>query len=351
MRVLGIESSCDELAFAILDKDGKRTLANVVHTQIDLHKKFGGIVPEIASRDHVRRLTSVFSATLDSASCTLDDINGIAVTSGPGLIGALLCGLEFGKGLALATNKPFVGINHLEGHIAAAFLEDKVPDGPFVALLVSGGHTHLYLVEELGAPYMLIGATRDDAAGEAFDKTAKLLGLGYPGGVQIDRHATGGDPKRFAFPEMMKGKDNFDFSFSGLKTAALRAIKANGGDFEGDELRDFCAGFQNAIVTNLLGKAFRAAYRTGTKRLVLAGGVAANSELRRRATEKGLLEGIEVHLPSKKNCTDNAAMIARAGWVHLRRGACSPFDLSASPNWPLTKTKWAGKSVEAQLRS
>lgn len=335
MRVLGIESSCDELACAVLHEDGSRLLSNVIHSQVDLHAQFGGVVPEVASRDHVRRLGPVLRTALEEADCTLDSIDAIAVTAGPGLIGSLLCGVEFAKGLALGTGKPLLGVHHLEGHIAAAFLEDPAPTTPFVALLVSGGHTNLIRVEALGGPYEHLGATRDDAAGEAFDKTAKLLGLGYPGGAKIDALAQGGDPGRFEFPRLMAGKDNLDFSFSGLKTAAARMIKEIGPPLEGQVLSDFCAGFQNTVVENLLKKAFRAVRAAKAPRLVLAGGVAANGRLRDRAIERGRREGVEVFVPARRNCTDNAGMIARAGWERLQRGERSDLDLVARAHWPL----------------
>lgn len=337
MRVLGIESSCDELACAVLDTDGQTLMANVIHSQVDLHAQFGGIVPEVASRDHVRRLGPVCRRALDDAGLSIADIDGLAVTAGPGLIGPLLCGVEFAKGIALALKRPLIGVHHLEGHIAAAFLEATVPEPPFVALLVSGGHTSLILVRELGGTYERLGATRDDAAGEAFDKTAKLLGLGYPGGVAIDRRAQGRPTDRYAFPQMMPGKDNLDFSFSGLKTAAARRVREQ-GPFEGEDLQDFCASFQEAIVKNLLKKAFRAAHRTGTQKLVLAGGVAANSRLRTVAEARGRREGVQVFLPSRGLCTDNAAMIAKAGWVRLTRGEKSGLDLVARAYWPLFET-------------
>ena len=266
MRVLGIESSCDELACAVLDPDGRRLASSVVHSQVDLHARFGGVVPEVASRDHVKRLGPVLTEALERADVTLDDIEAIAVTAGPGLIGSLLCGVEFAKGLALATGRPLIGVNHLEGHLAAAFLEDPAPETPFVALLVSGGHTNLIRVDELGGTYTSLGATRDDAAGEAFDKTAKLLGLGYPGGVAIDRLATDGKPNRYPFPKAMPGKDNLDFSFSGLKTAAARAVRELGGPPEGKDLEDFCASFQATVVENLLSKSFAACRIAGVPR-------------------------------------------------------------------------------------
>ncbi len=336
-RVLAIESSCDELAVAILDRDGRTILANIVHSQVELHARYGGIVPELASRDHVRRLEPVFERALSTAGVSLSSIDGIAVTAGPGLIGSLLCGVEFAKGLALATGKPLLGVHHLEGHVAAAFLEPSAPTPPFVALLVSGGHTSLIRVEDLGARYQILGATRDDAAGEAFDKTAKLLGLGYPGGVAIDRLSQGRDATRFHFPKMMPGKDNLDFSFSGLKTAAAKLIRERERPLEGDELGDFCASFQSAVVENLVQKSFRAARLQRIPRLVLAGGVAANSALRARAEEKGRREQLAVYLPSRIFCTDNAAMIARAGWARLGRGESSPLSLVARAYWPLSE--------------
>ncbi len=336
MITVGIESSCDELAVAVLDRDGVTLRSSVIHSQVELHADFGGVVPELASRDHVRRLGSVFRKALQEAEISVSEIEGIAVTSGPGLIGPLLCGVEFAKGIAAATKKPLIGINHLEGHVAAAFLESPPPEPPFVALLVSGGHTHLLEVEALGGPYKHLGATRDDAAGEAFDKTAKILGLGYPGGVAIDRLAQDHDPARFEFPKMMTGKNNLDFSFSGLKTAAARMLKQS-GPLEGDALGDFCASFQSAIVENLLKKSFRAAVLTGTRKLVFAGGVAANSRLRARAQERSKREQIAVYLPSRANCTDNAAMIAKAGWERLTQGQQDGLSLAARSHWPLAE--------------
>ena len=334
MRVLGIESSCDELAMAILEPDGRTLLANVIHSQVELHRPFGGIVPEVAARDHVRSLNPVLARTLDAAKVSLDSVDGVAVTAGPGLIGPLLCGVEFAKGLALGLNRPLVGVHHLEGHIAAVFLEDPAPTPPFVALLVSGGHTNLIFVEALGGPYLHLGATRDDAAGEAFDKTAKLLGLGYPGGAEVDRRAQQGDPRRFEFPALMAGKDNLDFSFSGLKTAARRILSQN-GPLDAGGLADFCASFQRAVVDNLITKAFRAVRRAAVSRLVLAGGVAANSELRRRSEAQGRRENVHVYLPSRSLCTDNAAMIARAGQPKLVAAQTSGWDLTARATWPL----------------
>lgn len=335
VRVLGLESSCDELACAILDHDGRTLLANTLHSQVDLHAQFGGVVPEVAARDHVVHLTMVFESALKTAGLRLSDLDGLAVTQGPGLVGPLLCGLEFVKGLAVATDTPLLGVHHLEGHIAAAFLEATPPEPPFVALIVSGGHTTLYRVEAEGGPYRALGSTLDDAAGEAFDKTAKKLGLGYPGGVAIDRLAADGDPSRFAFPDMMPKRP--DFSFSGLKTAALRAIEKHGGTPEGRDLHDFCASYQEAIVQNLLKKSFAAVEREGLTTLALVGGVAANRRLRALATSTGDERGIQVRLPSRTFCTDNGAMIARAGWHRLTHGHRSAPDLSPRMRWPLSE--------------
>jgi N6-L-threonylcarbamoyladenine synthase len=339
MAVLGIESSCDEMAAAVLDADGRQLRSSVIRSQVDLHAPYGGVVPELASRDHVRSVDLVIRQALDEAGVTVAELDGIAVTAGPGLIGSLLCGVEAAKGLALASGRPLIGVHHLEGHVAAAFLEPDAPPGPFVALIVSGGHTSLVRVPELGGPYTLLGATRDDAAGEAFDKTAKLLGLGYPGGVAIDRGSEGGDSRRFPFPSAMPGKDNLQFSFSGLKTAAARQIQALGGAPTGAELADFCASFQAAVVDNLLKKAFRAVRLAEVEHLAIVGGVAANRRLRARATERARRERVGLTLPSRANCTDNAAMIARAGWTRLRRGERSGLDLVARAHWPLTSLR------------
>ncbi|MCB9655252.1 MAG: tRNA (adenosine(37)-N6)-threonylcarbamoyltransferase complex transferase subunit TsaD [Deltaproteobacteria bacterium] len=333
--ILGIESSCDELACAVLSADGRTVLSDEVHSQIEMHAHFGGIVPEVASRDHVRRLTFVLEQALRKAGVGIADLGGIAVTSGPGLIGSLLCGLEFAKGLALAAGLPIVGVHHHEGHLAAAFLGEEPPDGAFVALLVSGGHTSLIHVTALGGPYTVIGETRDDAAGEAFDKTAKFLGLGYPGGIVIDQLAADADAERFPFPDAMAGKNNFDFSFSGLKTAAIVLARAQPAPLEGQALRDFCASFQAAIVQNLLKKAFRAVRHHNVDQLVICGGVAANRQLRSQAAARAQRAGVKLVIPERRWCTDNAAMIARAGWTRLARGLTSEDTMKAQPYWKL----------------
>lgn len=332
MRVLGIESSCDELAAAILEPDGHTLRAQVIHSQEDLHAKYGGIVPEVASRDHVRRLDAVLAETLEHAGLAVSDVDGIAVTRGPGLIGSLMCGLEFAKGLALALERPLLGVHHLEGHLASVALEDAAPVPPFTTLLVSGGHTLLVEVRGPTGPYRILGRSRDDAAGEAFDKTAKMLGLGYPGGARIDRWARKGREDAVPFPRLMDGRDGYDFSFSGLKTHVRRHVTAHGVLAE-QELADFCASFQRCLVDALLDRAVPAARQTG--RLVLVGGVAANSALRAGAVQRGRAHGLDVFLPSVRFCTDNAAMIARAGQLRLGRGQRSDLRLSATARWSL----------------
>ncbi len=333
MRVLGIETSCDETAAAVVE-DGRRALSDVVATQIEIHRRFGGVVPELASRNHVVQVMPVIDQAVSMAGGP-GAIDAIAVTSGPGLVGALLVGVQVAKGLAMAWEKPLVGVNHLEGHLLAAFLGDTPPRFPFLGLVVSGGHTSLYLARAFG-DYRLLGRTRDDAAGEAFDKGAKLLGLPYPGGVAIDQLARGGDPRAVRFPRaVVKGAD-LDFSFSGLKTALLHQVQKQGVP-EGQGLRDLCASYQEAIVGALVQKAFRAARRFQLPQLVLAGGVAANSRLRAAALEEAAqYEDLQVIVPAVKLCTDNAAMIAVAGTHALERGVRAGADLNADPAWRLS---------------
>ncbi|HSD22257.1 MAG TPA: tRNA (adenosine(37)-N6)-threonylcarbamoyltransferase complex transferase subunit TsaD [Anaeromyxobacter sp.] len=333
MRVLAIETSCDETAAAIVE-DGRRAMADVVATQIEIHRRWGGVVPELASRNHVVQVMPVVDEALSRAGVGPDGIDAIAVTSGPGLVGALLVGVQAAKALALAWRKPLVRVNHLEGHLVAAFLSETAPAFPFLGLVVSGGHTSLYAAEGFGE-YRLLGHTRDDAAGEAFDKGAKLLGLPYPGGVAIDRLAKEGDARAIRFPKaIVKGAD-LDFSFSGLKTALLHHVKKHGIP-EGKGLADLCASYQEAIVRALVEKAFRAARRFQFDRVVLSGGVAANSRLRAAVAEKAReYEGMEVFLPAPKLCTDNAAMIAVAGTHAFLRGERAGADLNAEPSWRL----------------
>jgi len=330
MRVLGIETSCDETAAAVVE-DGRRALSDVVSTQIEIHRRWGGVVPELASRNHVVQVMPVVDEAVTRAGGPAA-IDAIAVTSGPGLVGALLVGVQVAKGLALAWDKPLVGVNHLEGHLLAAFLGEDPPTFPFLGLVVSGGHTSLYRARAFG-DYELLGSTRDDAAGEAFDKGAKLLGLPYPGGVAIDKLARAGDPKAVRFPRaIVKGAD-LAFSFSGLKTALLHHVKKHGVP-EGQGLADLCASYQEAIVGALVQKAVRAARRFQLPTLVLAGGVAANSRLRAAAAEAAAgYDDLRLVLPSVKLCTDNAAMIAVAGTHALARGLRAGEDLAADPAW------------------
>ncbi len=333
MIVLGIESSCDETAAAVVE-DGRLARSDVVATQVELHRKWGGVVPELASRNHVMQVLPVVDEALARAGVAPAELDGIAVTSGPGLVGALLVGVQVAKALAAAWEKPLVGVNHLEGHLVAAFLGEKPPAFPFLGLVVSGGHTSLYAAEDFGR-YRLLGSTRDDAAGEAFDKGAKLLGLPYPGGVAIDRLAKEGNPAAIRFPRAIVRGAELDFSFSGLKTALLHHVRAHGVP-AGPALADVCASYQEAIVRALVQKLFRAARRLQFERVVLAGGVAANSRLRAAvAAEAAGYEGMEVTLPAPRLCTDNAAMIAVAGTHALLRGERAGAGLAADAGWRL----------------
>jgi len=331
MLVLGIESSCDETAAAVV-KDGEKLLSNVIASQIRVHSKYGGVVPEIASRKHMEAIVPVILQALDDAGVTLDDIGGIAVTRGPGLVGSLLVGLSMAKALAFARKIPFVGVHHIEGHVAAVFLTERPPAFPFIALVVSGGHTTVYRVGDF-QDFTILGQTRDDAAGEAFDKASKLLNIGYPGGVMIDRMAKKGDPGRMAFPRAMR--DSADFSFSGVKTALLTVLKKQGRPFTEEELPHVAAGYQEAIVDVLVEKTIAAAQKAGISRVVVCGGVAANSRLRERFLEEGGKRDLDVFIPPMILCTDNAAMIAVAGAQLLKRGQRAALNLNAVSRWPL----------------
>lgn len=324
MRILGIESSCDDTAAAVYDGSAG-LLSNVVSSQVAVHGAYGGVVPELASREHLKSVVPVVERALLDASSGRDAIDGISVTAGPGLIGSLLVGLCFAKSLSFAWGKPLFGADHLESHIYAVFLECRV-EFPYVALLVSGGHTSLFRVGGWREVRPL-GGTLDDAAGEAFDKAAKMMGLGYPGGVVIDRLAQGGDPARYAFPRARLKADSADFSFSGLKTA-LRSFLAS-PEGAAARIEDVAASFQEAIVDVLVGKAVGAAQREGIPRLVLSGGVSANSRLRAQARERGAAAGVEVYLPSTALCTDNAAMVALLGERRLSAGSVSGPELNA----------------------
>ena len=328
MRLLAIESSCDDTAAAVL-ADGV-VLSNVVASQDEVHHKYGGIVPELASRSHLRNILPVIDMALQRAAITLDDVDAIAATHGPGLVGSLLVGLSVAKAIAFARRLPFVGVNHLEGHLLSVGLDADVPF-PYVALLASGGHTSVYYAEELGH-YRLLGATRDDAAGEAYDKVAKVMGLGYPGGRIIDVLACRGDPSAIRFPRArMKRQDrspSLDFSFSGLKTAVWQYVRDHPVDTDAARA-DLAASFQEAVVDMLLTTTFAATRSVECARLVIAGGVAANSRLRERAQLGGAELGIAVSIPPLRYCTDNAAMIAAAAAHRLRRGESDPLSLNA----------------------
>ncbi|GHG93121.1 tRNA N6-adenosine threonylcarbamoyltransferase [Comamonas sp. KCTC 72670] len=305
-------------------------LSDVVSTQVDIHRRWGGVVPELASRNHIVQVLPVVHEALTRANKTLDDVDLIAVTSGPGLIGALLVGVQVAKGLSLATGKPFVGANHLEGHLLAIRLLEVAPEPPFLGLVVSGGHTSLYEVQAYGQ-YRLVGSTRDDAAGEAYDKTARILGLPYPGGLPIDQLAQKGNPEAIRFPRALPG-DNFDVSFSGLKTAVLHHVQKHGVP-QGQALADLCASFQEAVADVLSKKLVAAARRLGHKQLVICGGVAANSRLRALCQARAEERGLNMFLPPVRLCTDNGAMIAVAGYEAYRRGLRGDFRLAADPAW------------------
>ncbi len=332
-RVLGIETSCDETAAAVVD-GGTRIVSTVVSSQIDLHARYGGVVPELAGRAHVELLTPVLADALHQAGSDTSGsgIEAVAVTHGPGLIGSLLVGLAEAKALSLAWGVPLVGVNHLEAHLFASLLEQPDLGWPLVVLLVSGGHTLLLCVTGPGR-YRLMGGTIDDAAGEAFDKVARFLGLGYPGGPAIDRIAGEGDPAAFAFPRSLPG-DGYDFSFSGLKTAVVNRVRKE----PGASTADVAASFQQAVVDVLVARARRAAAEVGARAVCLAGGVAANSLLRREVEQVCAEDGIGAFLPGRELCTDNAAMVAAAGWWRLRHDGPSPLTLGADPNLRLAST-------------
>ncbi|HET9442695.1 MAG TPA: tRNA (adenosine(37)-N6)-threonylcarbamoyltransferase complex transferase subunit TsaD [Acidimicrobiales bacterium] len=324
-RILGIETSCDETAAAVV-ADGHTVLSSVVSSQVDLHARFGGVVPELAGRAHVDLLTPVVAEALLEAGMEGPEVSAVAATVGPGLIGSLLVGVSHAKALALVWGVPFVGVNHLEGHLYAAFIEEPNLELPAVVLLVSGGHTMLILMEGHGR-YRLLGQTIDDAAGEAFDKVARYLGLGYPGGPAIDSAAMQGDPSAIAFPRAM-AEEGYDFSFSGVKTSVITYVRKH----PDVETVDVAASFQEAVVDVLVRKARRAAADTGAKAICLAGGVAANSLLRERTLDACIADGLRAYLPGRPMCTDNAAMIAAAAWWRLHADGPTALDAGADPN-------------------
>ena len=340
MLILGIETSCDETGLALLDADAG-LLAHALHSQVDMHVAYGGVVPELASRDHIRRVLPLLDAVLADAGRTLDDVDAIAVTAGPGLAGALLVGASVGHALGYALGKPVLDVHHLEGHLLSPLLAQPAPDFPFVALLVSGGHTQLLAVRGWGK-YELLGDTLDDAAGEAFDKTAQLLGLGYPGGPAVSRAADFGTPDSIRLPRPMLHSNDLDFSFSGLKTAVLTAVKREGGSNVCEQARaDIARAFVEAMVDVLTAKALRALKQSGMATLVVAGGVGANRQLRERLQEETAARGQRVFFPPLDLCTDNGAMIALAGLAKLRRA--NPAELARSmsfsvrPRWTLAE--------------
>ena len=324
--ILGIETSCDETAAAVVT-DGQQVLSSVVSSQVDLHARYGGVVPEIASRAHVDLLTPVVAQALVEAGIPDGGVDAVAATVGPGLIGSLLVGVSAAKAMALVWDVPFVGVNHLEAHLYAGFLEDPALELPLVVLLVSGGHTLLVHMEDHGR-YRLLGQTIDDAAGEAFDKVARYLGLGYPGGPAIDRVAMEGDPDAIAFPRAMSTVAGFDFSFSGVKTAVVNYVRKH----PDVETKDVAASFQEAVVDVLVTKARAAAVEVGAKGMCLGGGVAANSVLRERFLDACAEDGLHAYIPSRAMCTDNAAMVAAAGWWRLQSDGPTGLDAGGDPN-------------------
>ncbi len=341
MLVLGIETSCDETGVALYDGDAG-LLSHRLYSQIDIHADYGGVVPELASRDHVRKILPLIAEALADAGVRRDQIEGIAYTSGPGLVGALLVGAAVGRSLAWALEVPALPVHHMEGHLLAPMLEDDCPEFPFIALLVSGGHTQLVEVSGVGQ-YRLLGESLDDAAGEAFDKTAKMLGLPYPGGPELAQLAQQGDPGRFRFPRPMTDRPGLDFSFSGLKTFALNTKHKELPDNHGlDEPQvrqtkaDISRAFEDAVVDTLVIKCRRAVRETGCKRLVLAGGVSANQQLRKRIQQTLKKEGGRAYYPRPEFCTDNGAMIAYAGWQRLKAGQSELLRFNAQPRWQLS---------------
>lgn len=338
MRILGIETSCDETGVAIYDEE-KGLVANQLYSQIDMHADYGGVVPELASRDHIRKTLPLIQEALKEANLQPSDIDGIAYTAGPGLVGALLVGSTIARSLAYAWNVPALGVHHMEGHLLAPMLEENAPEFPFVALLISGGHTQLVKVDGIGK-YELMGESIDDAAGEAFDKTGKLLGLDYPAGVAMSKLAESGTPNRFKFPRPMTDRPGLDFSFSGLKTFAANTIKANAnenGEINEQTRCDIAHAFQQAVVDTILIKCKRALEQTGYKRLVMAGGVSANKQLRADVAEMMQKLKGEVFYPRPQFCTDNGAMIAYTGFLRLKNGEYSDLSISVKPRWAMTE--------------
>ena len=333
IRILGIESSCDETAASVV-LNGRKVLSNIISSQIDIHTLYGGVVPEIASRKHMERIDRVVNAALKESKVSIDDIDAIAVTYGPGLVGALLVGVSYAKSYAWALNKPLVGVHHIEGHICANYIEHEDLKPPFISLVVSGGHTHLVKVSDYGK-YEILGRTRDDAAGEAFDKVARVIGLGYPGGPKIDKVSYEGNPNAYSFPRAKISENEYDFSFSGLKSAVLNelnSLKMNGQTYV---QADVAASFQQAVVDVLVSHSMAAIDEYKPESFAIAGGVASNSHLRKAMEEACAAKGVRFYMPSPVYCTDNAAMIAVAGYHEYLAGNISGWDLNAIPGLKL----------------
>lgn len=336
MKILGIDTSCDDTSAALFDQE-KGVLSSIVQSQVAVHHAYGGVVPELASREHLRSIAPAVRNALAQAQMGMKDLNGIAVTIGPGLIGSLLVGLNYAKAVAYSYEIPLVGVNHLEGHVLSIFLEKEAPSFPFVALTVSGGHTSLYHVKGLGE-YSLLGQTLDDAAGEAFDKVSKILELGYPGGAAVEKAALSGSPGLVRFPKAYLSRGSLDFSFSGLKTSVALFVKKwheRGEGTAGIALADIAAAFQDSVVEVLVQKTIEAATRTGVDSIVIAGGVACNKALRKRMEEKGQAEGFRVYYPRPSYCTDNAAMIAFAGYHRTVHGKTSDLSVDVKSRFPI----------------
>ncbi len=333
MLTLAIETSCDETSCAVV-KNGREVLSNIISSQIEIHRKFGGVVPEIASRKHIESINPIIQEALDAANVGFKDIDLIGVTHGPGLVGALLIGISTAKAIAYGLNKPLIGVNHIEGHVCANYIEFKELEPPFTCLIVSGGHTYLVHVNTY-TDYELIGRTRDDAAGEAFDKVARALGLPYPGGPLIDKLSMTGNKNAIEFPRVMLETNSYDFSFSGLKTAVLNYINQTNQRNEEIIVEDVAASFQQAVLDVLVDKSFRLARERKSNKIVIAGGVAANQGLRDMMGERGKKEGIEIFYPSRTLCTDNAAMIGAAAYFNYIEGKSSDLDLNVAPNLDL----------------
>ncbi|WP_461206199.1 tRNA (adenosine(37)-N6)-threonylcarbamoyltransferase complex transferase subunit TsaD [Clostridium sp. DL1XJH146] len=334
IKILAIESSCDETAAAVV-VNGRKVLSNVIASQIDIHKLFGGVVPEVASRKHIEVISKVVNEAILEADIKLNDIDAVAVTYGPGLVGALLVGLQYAKGLAYSLDKPLIGVNHIEGHISANFIQYPDLEPPFMCLVVSGGHTFIVYMKDYGE-FEVLGQTRDDAAGEAFDKVARAVGLGYPGGPKIDKLSKLGNPNAYKFTRPnFHGEDTLDFSFSGTKSAVLNYL--NKAKMKGEEIikEDIVASFQNEVVNNLVQNAIKACKLNGLDKIAIAGGVAANTALRETMTKKANENEITVLFPEMKLCTDNAAMIGSAAYFEFENGRRSSFDINAIPNLKL----------------